>query len=91
MDLNFILFFIFVLIIILILEHTQDGAMLLVYGLFFLAIFSNTQSESPIFFANEAYLGWGQLFNMFWIVLVIVSIVKSMFIAKDRGLFGVKS
>lgn len=64
--------------------------MLIVFGLFILAIFANTQSSSPLFFANSAYLGWGQLFNIFWLVLVIICVVKSMFIARSNGLLKLK-
>ena len=87
MDINFILFFVFLLLVILILEETEDGLMMIIYGLFFVAIFANTQSASPVFFADSDLLGWGQLFNIFWLVLAIICFVKSYVTAKDKGLF----
>ncbi len=69
----------------------EDGMMLILIGFFMAAIFANTQSSSPLFFANSDYLGWGQLFNTFWLALVVVCLVKSMYIAKQNGLLrGVK-
>lgn len=90
MDTNFILFFIFIIIIIEYISYLEDGMMLIVMALFFAAIFVNTLSSTPIFFANSAYEGWGQLFNTFWLILVFVSIVKSIFVAKNHGLLNIQ-
>jgi len=91
MDVNFIIFFIFLLIIIEYISVLEDGMMLIIVGLFMAAIFANTLSSDPIFFANSAYLGWGQLFNTFWLLLVFICIVKSYFVGKDKwGIFGGK-
>lgn len=91
MDINFIIFFIFLLFVVEYISCVEDGMMLILIGFFMAAIFANTQSTDPIFFANSDYLGWGQLFNTFWLVLVLVCLVKSMFIAKQNGLLkGVK-
>lgn len=91
MDINFIVFFIFLLIIIEYISYLEDGMMLIIVGLFMAAIFANTQTSSPLFFTNSEYLGFGQLFNTFWLMLVIVCFVKSFFIAKSQGLLkGVK-
>jgi len=87
MDINFILFFIFLLIIVEYISCTKDGLMLIVLGFFMAAIFANTQSTSPIFFENSAYLGWGKLFNYFWLILVFICFVESYFVAKAEGLF----
>lgn len=91
MDINFIIFFIFLLIIIEYISCLEDGMMLIIVSLFMAAIFANTQSLSPIFFSDSAYLGFGSLFNTFWLMLCIICLVKSFFIAKSQGLLkGVK-
>lgn len=87
MDINFIIFFIFLIIIIEYISSLEDGLMLIILGLFMSAIFANTQSPTPLFFLNSDYLGFGQLFNIFWLMLALVCIIKSYFIAKDKGLF----
>ena len=87
MDLNFIIFFVFLLIIIEYISCTEDGMMLIILALFMAAIFANTQTASPLFFSNDDYLGFGKLFNMFWLMLTIVCLVQSFFIAKSKGLF----
>lgn len=87
MDINFIIFFIFLLIVIEYISCLEDGMMLIIVGFFMAAIFANTQSASPLFFSNSAYLGFGELFNTFWLMLVVVCLVKSFYIAKDKGLF----
>ncbi len=86
MDINFIIFFLFLIIIIYVISEMEDGMMLIVFGLFMAGIFANTQTEAPLFFTNAAYLGFGQLFNTFWIILTIICFLKSFFIAKDMGL-----
>jgi hypothetical protein len=68
----------------------EEGIMLIIVAFFMLAIFINTQSASPIFFSNDDYLGWGKLFNMFWLVLVLLCFVKSYFAGINAGLFGSK-
>ena len=91
MDINFIIFFLFLLFIIEYISCVEDGMMLIIIAFFIAAIFANTQSSSPLFFANTDYLGWGKLFNFFWLVLVFICLVKSYFIAKSQGLLkGVK-
>ena len=87
MDINFIIFFIFLLIVIEYLSCLEDGMMLIILGFFIEAIFVNTQSSIPIFFANSAYLGWGQLFNSFWLVLGLICFIRSYFVAQEKGLF----
>ena len=86
MDIDFIIFFVFIFITALFVDMTDDGIMLIVYALFFGAIFANTQSTTPIFFSNAAYLGFGTIFNTFWLALCIMSFAKSMFIANNKGL-----
>lgn len=87
MDINFIIFFIFLLVIIEYISYLEDGMMLILFALFMAAIFANTQSENPLFFSNSAYLGFGQVFNVFWLMLVLICLSKSFLIAKDKGLF----
>lgn len=86
MDIDFIIFFVFIFITALFVEITDDGILLIVYAIFFAAIFANTQGASPLFFDNAAYLGFGMVFNTFWLALCIMSFAKSMFIANNRGL-----
>ena len=89
MDTNFILFFIFLLIVIEYISYLEDGMMLIVMAFFFAAIFANTLSSTPIFFSNSSYEGWGQLFNTFWIILAFVCVVKSIYLAKSNGLLNI--
>ena len=88
MDINFIIFFIFLLIIIEYISCLKDGMMLIVVGFFMAAIFANTQTASPLFFTNAEYLGFGQLFNTFWLILAVICFVKSFVEAKEHGLFS---
>jgi hypothetical protein len=89
MDVNFIIFFVFLLIVIEYIAQLEDGHMLIIFGFFMLAIFANTQSASPIFFLSSDYAGWGRLFNVFWIILALICFVKSYVSAKNHGLFKV--
>jgi len=88
MDIDFIIFFLFLLLVVEYISYTEDGMMLIIIGFFITAIFTNTQSSSPLFFANSDYLGWGQLFNFFWLVLIFICFVKSYVLAKSKGLIG---
>lgn len=85
MDVNFIIFFIFLIIVLCIIDEITNGMTLIIFAFFMIAIFSNTQSDSPIFFANSAYLGWGQLFNMLWLVLAIICVVKSYVLVNGKS------
>jgi len=88
MDINFIIFFLFLLLIVEYISYTEDGMTLIIMGFFIAAIFANTQSASPLFFSNSDYLGWGKLFNFFWLVFIFICFVKSYVLAKSKGLFG---
>jgi len=87
MDTNFIIFFIFLIIILEYITYINDGMQHLIFGMFMAAIFANTQSASPLFFANSDYLGFGRLFNTFWLILAFICFVQSYTIAKDQGIF----
>ena len=88
MDINFIIFFLFlVLAIYLVSEMELDGMMYLIFGIIFSLIFANTQTATPLFFTNDSYLGAGRFFNIFWLMLGIICYVKSYYAAKDRGIF----
>lgn len=91
MDINFIIFFIFLIFILCIIDHITNGMTLIVFAFFMVAIFANTQSDTPIFFSNTAYLGWGQLFNMFWLILAILCIVKSYVLVKGKSELSILS
>lgn len=82
MDLNFIIFFIFLIIVIYLIEITDITYLLLVYALMFAGIFANTQSATPLFFSNTDYLGWGRFFNVFWLMLTVICMVKSFYTYK---------
>lgn len=88
MDTDFMVFFVFIILILYVLaEMISDGWTYLIFALFFAAIFANTQSASPIFFSNDAYLGFGRLFNVFWLMLTVLCIIKSINAGRELGIF----
>lgn len=87
MDINFMIFFVFLILVTFIISEMTEGMTLIIFAFFMIAIFTNTQSSTPIFFSNTEYAGWGILFNMFWLMLAVMCIVKSYLSGKEKGLF----
>lgn len=86
MDIDFIIYFLFLLLITFIIDCTDDGIILIIFGLFFGAVFANTQITTPLFYSNSDFLGFGYVFNLYWLALSLLSIGKSMYIAKEKGI-----
>ena len=83
MDTNFVFLFLITLIIIVLIVESQEAVLLLSLGFFTFALFFNLDNIFSL--TVDSYKGWGRAIQMLYLLLPLISIVKSYYTAQAVG------